>query len=136
MKHLHSRPQLLEIAMILAHTLKQGSLSLQTNSVEHIQLTIQNNKMNLNFLQKKLLKTLLELGPDPETTEKSTLEKLKMLKNLAEELKQDKLTITVSHKGQTVLTLGCEAKPTISQIATGTNAIEVNNMIELIKLIK
>jgi len=122
--------------MILAHTLKQGSLSLQTNSVEHIQLTIQNNKMNLNFLQKKLLKTLLELGPEPETTEKSTLEKLKMLKNLAEELKQDKLTITVSHKGQTVLTLGYEAKPTISQIATGTNAIEVNNMIELIKLIK
>jgi len=92
--------------------------------------------MNLNFLQKKLLKTLLELGPEPETTEKSTLEKLKMLKNLAEELKQDKLTITVSHKGQTVLTLGYEAKPTISQIATGTNAIEVNNMIELIKLIK
>jgi len=135
-KHLHSRPQLLEIAMILAHTLKQGSLSLQTNSVEHIQLTIQNNKMNLNFLQKKLLKTLLELGPEPETTEKSTLEKLKMLKNLAEELKQDKLTITISHKGQTMLTLGYEAKPTVSQIVIGTNAIQVNNMIELIKLIK
>ena len=134
MKHLPSKPQLLEIAMMLAHTLKQGSLSLQTNNVEHIQLTIQDNKMNYDFLQKELLKTLLEL--EAETTEKSILEKLKMLKNLAEELKQDKLTITISHKGQTMLTLGYEAKPTISQIATGTNAIEVNNMIELIKLIK
>ena len=134
MKHLPSKPQLLEIAMMLAHTLKQGSLSLQTNSVEHVQLTIQDNKMNYNFLQKELLKTLLEL--EAETTEKSILEKLKMLKNLAEKLKQDRQTITISHKGQTMLTLGYEAKPTVSQIVTGTNAIQVNNMIELIKLVR
>ncbi len=134
MKHLHSKPQLLEIAMTLANTLKQGSLSLQTNSIEHIQLTIQNNKMNYNFLQKELLKTLLEL--EAEITEKSILEKLKMLKNLAEKLKQDRLTVTISHKGQTMLTLGYEAKPTVSQIVTGTNAIQVNNMIELIRLVK
>ena len=134
MKQLHSESQLLQIPMILAHILKQGSISLQTDGVEHIQLTIQNNKINFNFLQKELVKTLLEL--EAETTEKSTLEKLKTLKNLAEKLKQDRLTITVSHKGQTMLTLGYEAKPTISQIATGTNAIEVNNMIELIKLVK
>jgi len=133
-KHLPSKPQLLEIAMMLAHTLKQGSLSLQTNSVEHVQLTIQDNKMNYNFLQKELLKTLLEL--EAETTEKSILEKLKMLKNLAEKLKQDRQTITISHKGQTMLTLGYEAKPTVSQIVTGTNAIQVNNMIELIKLVR
>ena len=134
MKHLHSKPQLLQIPMTLAHILKQGSISLQTNSIEHIQLTIQNNKMNYNFLQKDLLKTLLEL--EAEITEKSILENLKMLKNLAEKLKQDRLTITISHKGQTMLTLGYEAKPTVSQIVTGTNAIQVNNMIELIKLVK
>ena len=134
MKHLHSKPQLLQIPMTLAHILKQGSISLQTNSIEHIQLTIQNNKMNYNFLQKDLLKTLLEL--EAEITEKSILENLKMLKNLAEKLKQDRLTITISHKGQIMLTLGYEAKPTVSQIVTGTNAIQVNNMIELIKLVK
>ena len=122
------------MAMMLAHTLKQGSLSLQTNNVEHVQLTIQDNKMNYNFLQKELLKTLLEL--EAETTEKSILEKLKMLKNLAEKLKQDRQTITISHKGQTMLTLGYEAKPTVSQIVTETNAIQVNNMIELIKLVR
>ena len=134
MKYLYSGTQLLQIPMILAQILKQGSVSFQTNGVEQIQLTIQNNKMNLNFLQKELLKTLLDL--DPETTEKTTLEKLKMLRNLAEKLKQDKLTVTVSHQDQTMLTLGYEAKPTISRIITGTDTIQVNNMIELIKLIK
>ena len=59
-----------------------------------------------------------------------------MLRNLAEKLKQDKLTVTVSHQDKIMLTLGYEAKPTISRIITGTNTIQVNNMIELIKLIK
>jgi len=132
-KQLHSETKILRIPLNLAHILKQGSISLQTNGVEHIQLTIQNNKIDYNFQQKQLLKTLLEL--EAEITEKSILEKLKTLRNLAEKLKQDRLTITISHKGQTILTLGYEATPTVSQIATGTNAIEVNNMIELMKLV-
>ena len=134
MKQLPSENQLLQIPLTLAHILKQGSISLQTDGVEHIQVTVQNNKTDYNFLQKEMLKTLLEL--EAETAEKSMLEKLKTLKNLAEKLKHDRLTVTISHQGETMLTLGYEAKPTLSQIVTGTNAIEVNNMIELIKLVR
>jgi len=90
--------------------------------------------MDLNFLQKEILKDALELESQME--EQPILKKLKTLKNLAENLKRNGFTITISHKGQTVLTLGLEAHPTISQMITGTNAIEINNLAELAKLVK
>jgi hypothetical protein len=133
-KQLPSENQLLQIPLALAHILKQGSISLQTDGVEHIQVTVQDNKIDYNFLQKELLKSLVEA--EAETAETSMLEKLKTVKHLAEKLKQDRLTVTISHQGETMLTLGYEAKPTLSRIVTGTSAIEVNNMIELIKLVK
>ncbi len=132
MKPLHSKTDLFQIAKLLVHTLKEGTITLKIDGVENIQLQIENNKLNLNFIQKEELKTLLEL--QAEIKEESILKKLQTLKNLAEQLKQEGSTITVSYKGQTLLTLGCEAKPTLSQIATRTNAIEINNLIELMKL--
>jgi len=133
-KALSTKTELLQIPLLLIQTLKQGKISLQTNGIENVQLHIENNKMDLNFLQKELIKYLLEL--EAEMEEKTILQKLKTLKNLAEKLKQNGFTITVSYRGQRVLTLGSQARPKISQIATGTNAIEIHNLIELIKLVK
>lgn len=134
MKQLPSETELLQIPMWLIQTLKQGKISLQTNGTEKLQLQIENNKIDLNFLQKELIKDILKLEAQME--KESILKKLKTLKNLAEKLKQRGFTITISHKGQMILTLGSEAHPTISKMITGTNAIEVNNLIELIKLVK
>jgi uncharacterized protein YjgD (DUF1641 family) len=130
---LPSQHELLQIPVWLTQTLKQGTISLQTEGVEQLQLKIENNKLDLNFLQKELLKTLLEF--EAQMTEESILKKLKNLKTLAEELKQNGLTMTISYNEQKLLTLGSEASPTISQTVTRTNAIEINNIIELIKLV-
>lgn len=134
MKQLRSKAQLLQIATSLTKVLKHGRVCLQINGAENIQISKQNNKVDLNFLQKELLRKLLEF--DAEMEEESILEKLEILKTIAERLKRDELTITISHKGQTVLKLGHEAEPTVSRIVIGTNAIEVTNFIELIRLIK
>jgi len=132
---LPSQREFLQIPMWLTQTLKQGtiSLSLQAEGEEKLQLRIENNRIDLNFQQKELLKTLLEL--EAQMTEESILKKLKNLKTLAEELKQNGLTMTISYHEQKLLTLGSEANPTISQTVTGTNAIEINNIIELIKTV-
>lgn len=134
MKPLRSKAELLQVPMLLVRVFKQGNVNLQTNGVENIQLRIQNKKIDLNFLQKEQLKTLLEL--EAEMKEESILRKLKTLKSLAEKLKQDGFTIIISYKDKTILTLGSEAKPSISQMATGTATIEINNLLELIKLAK
>ena len=134
MKTLSSRAKLLEIAVGLVQMLKQGEITLQTDKAGNILLQIENNKTDLDFARKDVFKDML--GLEAKTEEESILERLKTLGDFAEKLKEKGLTITISHQKQTILTLGKEAHPTISQMVTGTNAIEINNLIELAKLVK
>lgn len=134
MKSQRSETELLQILATLSQRLEKGQVSLRINDVESLQLTIENDKMDLNFLQKEQLRTLLKLESKME--KESILKKLVTLKNLAEKLRQKRFTIKISYKGQEILTLGYEAKPAISQIVTGTDAIEFNNLVELLNLIQ
>ncbi len=133
MKTLSSNARLLEIVIGLIQILKQGEITLQTNGTESILLQIENNKTDVDFPQREVFKDILNLEV---MKEESILERLKTLADFAEKLKERGLTVTISHKEQTVLTLGKEANPTISPMVTGTNAIEINNLIELTKLVK
>jgi hypothetical protein len=133
-KTLSSRAKLLESAVGLVQTLKQGEITLQTDGADSILVQIENNKTDLDFARKDVFKDLISL--EAKTEEESILERLKTLGDFAEKLKEKGLTITISHQKQIILTLGKEAHPTISQMVTGTNAIEINNLIELAKLVK
>ena len=77
---------------------------------------------------------MLSLEANPEET--SILSLLTQLKNTAEKLKQNGLTITISHKDQAILTLGAEANPTLSKLITRTNSIQVNDIAELLEVIR
>lgn len=133
-KSLASKTELLQIPIWLLQTLKQGKVSIQTDGTETLLLKVENNTIDLNFIQKELIKDILDIKA--EIKKESILKRLETLRNLAEKLKQDGFTVTISHKGQTVLTLGSGAHPKKSQMVTGTKAIEINNLIELIKLFK
>jgi len=125
--------QLLQTTLKLIPTIKQGTITLKTNNTENIQLTTENNKTDLNILQKDTLKTLLELQTQDQ--EETILKKLTTLKNIAETLKQNNLTITISYQGDKLVTIGYKATPTLSQAITGTDAIEINNPIKLTELL-
>ena len=56
------------------------------------------------------------------------------LEEVAEELSNAGVTVTLSYKGDLVATLGSQAKPKLSSILTGTRSIEINNPIKLIEL--
>jgi len=130
---LPSTTQLLQTTLKLIPTIKQGTITLKTNNTENIQLTTENNKTDLNILQKDTLKTLLELQTQDQ--EETILKKLTTLKNIAETLKQNNLTITISYQGDKLVTIGYKATPTLSQAITGTDAIEINNPIKLTELL-
>ncbi len=134
MKPLSSKTSLLEAVMWLGQTLTHGEIRLQTHGTENVKLQIENNKIDLDFLQGNLLKELLDLGAEME--EESILKRLKTLKDLAEKLKEKGWTMTISHKEQTIITLGKEAHPKTSQTITRTDAIEINNLVGLVKLVK
>jgi len=65
---------------------------------------------------------------------KSFLKKFSYLKNIAEELKNENVTITVSYKGIVVLTLGSDAKTNLSRLIIGTKDIQINNLRKLIQM--
>jgi len=114
----------------LTQILKSGEINLSANNQKLIQLTIKSNKIDLNIRDNKLLKELLT----DNTKTASFLELLKQFKTLAEELKNQGVTITLSYKGVIMLTIGSDAKANFSQLVTGTKKIEINNLKKLIQL--
>ena len=58
---------------------------------------------------------------------------LTSLKNLAKELRNQKTTITISFKGEKVITMGSDAKPNLSKLITRTADVEINSLKRLIK---
>jgi len=114
----------------LTQILKSGEINLSANNQKLIQLTIKSNKIDLNIRDNKLLKELLT----DNTKTASFLELLKQFKTLAEELKNQGVTITLSYKGEIMLTIGSDAKANFSQLVTRTKKIEINNLKKLIQL--
>ena len=115
---------------LLSHVLKSGELQLFTNDVKVLELEAKNQRINLNIIDKKFLKDVLRDNVDA----KSFLKKLAYLKNIAEELENENVTITVSYKGVVVLTLGSDAKTNLSRLITGKKEVEITNLRKLIQM--
>jgi hypothetical protein len=114
----------------LGHIIKSGEVTLFTNNKEALQLKAQNKKIDLNAVNKEFLKDAIgSVGGG-----KSIRSGLAQLKGIAAELKNEGLTLSLSYKGELVLTVGSEANPRFSRVVTGTDAIEINNLRKLIEL--
>ncbi|MCW4023414.1 MAG: hypothetical protein NWF01_00050 [Candidatus Bathyarchaeota archaeon] len=57
-----------------------------------------------------------------------------MFKDVAEDFRDAGVTVTLSYKGDVVATIGAQANPKISSIATRTKAIEINSPTKLVEL--
>jgi len=119
--------------MQLVHVLKSGEMSLLIREKETLQLKIEDRRIDVNLLNKKLLKSILETKVESE--EESLLGKLPQLKSLAKQLKKNGLTVIVSYKGTALLTLGLEADPKLSRLVIGTDAIDINSLSKLMQLL-
>lgn len=119
--------------MQIVHALKSGKISLLTSGKETLQLKIEDKRIDVNLLNKKLLKNILETNVESE--EKSLLGRLPQLKSMAEEFKKNGLTVMIFYKSSVLLTLGLEAHPKLSRLVTGTDAIEINSLSKLMQLL-
>jgi hypothetical protein len=110
--------------------LKSGKVTISTNNTKVLQLRIENKKIDLNIIDKKILKTALQDGPKRG----SLLDMIRTLKDTAKQLKDKGYTFTISYYGKTALTIGQQAAPKLSQLITGTNAVEINNLRKLLQM--
>ena len=115
----------------LGYIIKSGAVTLSTGNKEALKMKAENNRIDINAIDKEFLKDAIGNMGDG----KSIGNRINQLKGLAEDLQKEGLTITVSFKGDLVITVGSDAKPKISQIITRTNAVEINNLRKLVELV-
>ncbi len=116
----------------LISLLESGVASLLSNDVETLRLKVDKKRIDFNLMNKDLLMDLLN---STQVDKGSLLEKVSLLRSVARELKDEGLTLTIAYQGDLLLTLGSEAKPTFSQIVTGTDAVEINDLKQLMRII-
>jgi hypothetical protein len=114
----------------LGHVVKSGEVTLFTDDVEALQVKAEDNKIDLNATDKAFLKDVVGSAGSGA----SIRSKLAQLKSIAGELKDEGLTVTLSYKGDLLVTIGAEAKPKFSRLVTRTNAVEINNLRKLLEL--
>ncbi|HUU86531.1 MAG TPA: hypothetical protein VMX17_02110 [Candidatus Glassbacteria bacterium] len=114
----------------ISQVLKSGAVTVSAGDVEALKLRVENKKIDLNIVDKEVLKKALEGG----TERSSLLDMLGLLKNIAKELKDEGYTITISYQGETVMTLGSEASSSFSRLVTRTNGLEINNLRRLLQM--
>ena len=115
----------------LGHVIRSGAVTLSTGNVEALQIKAEDNKIDVNIDSKEFLKDALGSAG----TGGSIRSMLAQLRSIAEDLKAEGLTVTLSFKGDRLVTIGLEAKPTLSRLVTGTGAVEINNVGKLLELI-
>ena len=114
----------------LGHVVKSGEVTLFTDDAKALQIKAEDNKIDLNAIDKEFLKDVVGSAGSGA----SIRSKLAQLKGIADELKDEGLTVTLSYKGDRLLTIGSEAKPKFSRLVTRTDAVEINNLRKLLEL--
>ena len=114
----------------LGYIIKSGEVTLFADNKEALHLRAENKKIDLDVVDKKFVKNVVgSLGGRT-----SIRGRLDQIKGIAGELRDEELTLTISYKGNRVVTVGAAAKPKLSRVVTGTNAIEINSLRKLIEL--
>ncbi len=119
-----------QLLPLLGRVLKSGEVNVSANNEDLLQIAVEINRIDLNIVDNRFLKTILK----DNRRIKSFRNLLRQLKNAAKELRREGMTLTISYKGVTVLTLGSDAKPKFSKLITRIEEIEINSLIKLIQI--
>jgi len=119
--------ELMEMLTGPMHTLRSGEISVLRGGREILHLNMEDKRIGIDLQDIQPIRDLLNL---------LNLKKLKQLKGVAEKLRKDGLTVTVSHKGDLALKLGAEANPRFARLITSSGAIEISSMGKIIQIIK
>lgn len=137
----------MQLTEFIGQLLKSGKITVSTNNKEELEINIENKKINVEAINKDFLKEVLSAIRQSKKTEdakegkstrfggiKTVTDMLDFAKDIAEDLRNAGITVMLSYKGGTVVTLGADASPKILTFATGTKAIEINSPRKLIEL--
>ncbi|MBI3842002.1 MAG: hypothetical protein HY295_02460 [Thaumarchaeota archaeon] len=110
-----------ELSLKLLKGIKTGSLHVSENGKNSLKIVADGND--------KIIDIIDFSSNIPSTQEIFT--KLSEAKKFAEKLKEQNITLRISHKGKMVMKLGKEANPKLSRLITRSDAVEITDIREL-----
>jgi hypothetical protein len=136
-----------QLTTLLAESFKSGKITISENNVPQIEIKAENKHIDINAEDKKLIKDIVsgarEGNRKQGVTESirrsvntlSEARKMKpLIKEVVEDLCREGVTVTVSYKGDRVVTIGSEANSKLTRFVTGTKGIEINSPGKLAEL--
>ena len=107
---------------------QRGSINLEIGRQQAVKIDIANNgdKIMVDLLEPTFFSTAND--------EMGLLDKLKSAKEFAKKLDDYGITITFLRKGKEAITLGSEAKPTLSKLITRSDDVQINSVTQTTNL--
>ncbi len=136
----------MELTTWLVETIKSGKVTLSQNNVEALEITAQNKKIDVNAKDKEFVKEILssarqgtkkgekESGGRGVGGIRAARDMLPLVKEVAEDLCREGVTVTISYKGDKVVTIGRDANSKLTRFITGTKGVEVNSPLKLLEM--
>jgi hypothetical protein len=131
----------------LVESLKSGRIIISENNVPQIEIKAAEKRIDINAPQKRLIKEILASVREATNREgaiesvRRTVDTLReanrmrpLLKEVVDDLSREGVTITLSYKGQRVVTVGSEADSKFTRLVTGTKGVEINSPRKLAEM--
>jgi len=132
---------------MLLEAIKSGKITISQNDKPALEVTASEKRLDINTLDKDFIKEIMS-SVQGASSKKGLIEGLKksfgtireaskfrpLLKDIAEDLCSEDFTVTVSYKGDLVLTIGAKADSKFTRLITGTKGIEINSSLKLAEM--
>jgi hypothetical protein len=136
-----------QLTTLLVETLKSGKITISQNDKPAVELNVSDKKIDADVKDKEFIKEIVSSARGA-STKKGVTESIRRgvdtlrevrksqpaVKELVEDLCREGVTITVSYKGDRVVTVGSEANSKLTRLVTGTKGVEINSPRKLAEM--
>jgi hypothetical protein len=132
---------------LLAETLKSGKITISQNDKPAVEVNVSEKKINADVIDKEFVKEIISTARKSSTkkgigesirqgvdTLKEARKAKPTVKEIVEDLCREGVTITLSYKGDRVVTVGAEADSKLTRLVTGTKGVEINSPLKLAEM--
>ena len=124
--HIDENDQLSDWLSKALRSAKEGALAISFENQPAVKIAISNGTLAVDLLEPTIFRI-----PEDET---GLFDKLKTASEFARKLSDNGVTVSFLRKGKEAVTLGKDAKPTLSKMITRSDDIQLNSTREYTKL--
>jgi hypothetical protein len=123
--HVDKDDQIVDTLVKSMRAAKGGAIKIDTEDQSAVQIYLNDNLIMVDLLQPEFFRISEEIG---------LFDKLKTAKEFSQKLTDNGLTISFLRKGKEAISLGKDAKPTLSRLITRSGDIQIDSIKEITNL--